>query len=76
MGIEPLHFAAIMLLNLEIGMITPPFAGNLFLSCRLAGVRLDQVVKPLVPFYLAALAVLIVTTLWPAFSMWLPDLVG
>ncbi|BBY89475.1 TRAP transporter large permease [Mycolicibacterium tokaiense] len=76
MGIEPLHFAAIMLLNLEIGMITPPFAGNLFLSCRLAGVRLDQVVKPLVPFYLAALAVLIVTTLWPTFSMWLPEIVG
>lgn len=73
---EPLHFAAIMLLNLEIGMITPPFAGNLFLSCRLAGVRLDQVIKPLVPFYIAALAVLALTTLWPDFSTWLPELIG
>lgn len=76
MGVEPLHFAAIMLLNLEIGMITPPFAGNLFLSCRLAGVRLDQVIKPLVPFYVAALAVLALTTLWPDFSTWLPELFG
>lgn len=76
MGVEPLHFAAIMLLNLEIGMITPPFAGNLFLSCRLAGVRLDQVIKPLVPFYIAALAVLALTTLWPDFSTWLPELIG
>ena len=76
MGVEPLHFAAIMLLNLEIGMITPPFAGNLFLSCRLAGVRLDQVIKPLVPFYIAALAVLTLTTLWPEFSTWLPEMIG
>ncbi|KWX57349.1 TRAP transporter large permease [Mycobacterium sp. NAZ190054] len=76
MGVEPLHFAAIMLLNLEIGMITPPFAGNLFLSCRLAGVRLDQVIRPLLPYYVACLAVLTLTTLWPAFSLWLPERFG
>lgn len=75
-GVDPLHFAAIMLLNLEIGMITPPFAGNLFLSCRLAGVRLDQVIRPLAPFYGAAIAVLAVTTLWPDFSTWIPRTLG
>lgn len=74
LGIEPLHFAAVMLLNLEIGMITPPFAANLFVSCGIADITLDKIVRPLVPFFLGAVGVLLVTTLWPDFSQVLLEL--
>jgi C4-dicarboxylate transporter DctM subunit len=75
-GIDPLHFAAIMLLNLEIGMITPPFAANLFLSAAIADTSIDRVIRSLIPFFLAALVVLAVTTLVPSFSLFLPELLG
>lgn len=72
--VEPLHFAAIMLLNLEIGMITPPFAANLFVSAGIADTSIDKVIRPLLPFFGAALLVLAVTTLVPGFSLFLPNL--
>ena len=75
-GIDPVHFGAIMLLNLEIGLITPPFAANLFVGCKLSKLRIDQVMKPLLPFYACCLPVLIITTFWPEFSMWLPGITG
>ncbi|MGN1413594.1 MAG: TRAP transporter large permease [Anaerovoracaceae bacterium] len=75
-GIDPVHFGAIMLLNLEIGLITPPFAANLFVGCKLSGVRIDQVMKPLLPFYGCCLPVLLITTYVPAFSLWLPGITG
>ena len=49
-GVDPIHFAGIMLLNLEIGMITPPFAANLFVGCRVGKVSMDQVLPSMVPF--------------------------
>lgn len=75
-GIDPVHFGAIMLLNLEIGLITPPFAANLFVACKMSKLRIDEVIKPLLPFYGCCLPVLIITTFWPAFSLWLPGITG
>jgi len=75
-GVDPVHFGAIMLLNLEIGLITPPFAANLFVACKLSKLRIDEVMKPLLPFYACCIPVLLITTYWPAFSLWLPGITG
>lgn len=69
LGVDPLHFGAIMLLNLELGMITPPMAGNLFVACKVAGVPFNAMLRPLMPYYLAAIPVLAITTYWPGFSL-------
>ena len=75
-GIDPVHFGAVMLLNLEIGLITPPFAANLFVACKMSKLRIDQVMKPLLWFYACCIPVLIITTFWPAFSLWVPSITG
>jgi len=69
LGIDPLHFGAIVLLNLELGMITPPMAGNLFVACKVAGVPFNAMLRPLLPYYLAAIPVLAITTYWPDFTL-------
>lgn len=69
-GVETIHFAAIMLLNMEIGMITPPMAGNLFVSARLANCSIDKLLKDLAPFFLWALTVLMFTTYVPQAITW------
>ena len=75
-GVETIHFAAIMLLNMEIGMITPPMAGNLFVSARLANCSIDKLLKDLAPFFLWALTVLMFTTYVPQAITWLPAALG
>lgn len=67
-GVEPLHFAAIMLLNLEIGMITPPFACNIFVSCRLANISMDRILKPVLGYIAVCIPVLLLTTYIPELS--------
>lgn len=74
-GVDPIHFAGIMLLNLEIGMITPPFAANLFVGCKTGNVKLDQVLPKMWPFYIACGVVLLITTYVPAVATWLPGLI-
>jgi len=75
-GIDPVHFGAIMLLNLEIGLATPPFAANIFVACKLSKLRIDEIMKPMIPFYCCCLPVLLITTYWPAFSLWIPSITG
>ena len=75
-GVETIHFAAIMLLNMEIGMITPPMAGNLFVSARVANCSIDKLLKDLAPFFLWALTVLMFTTYVPQAITWLPAALG
>lgn len=67
-GVDPLHFAAIMLLNLEIGMITPPFACNIFVSCRLANLSMDRILRPMMGFIAVCVPVLLITTYVPSVS--------
>lgn len=73
-GLDPIHFGAVLLLNIEIGLITPPFAGNLFVACRMANLSLDQIVRPLIPFLFVCFPTLAVTTYVPWFSTWLPHI--
>lgn len=68
-GVDPVHFSAICLLNLEIGMITPPFAVNLFTACRISGVSINQVMRPLLPFIAVCLVVLALTTFYPGLAL-------
>ena len=73
-GIDLIHFGAMLLLNLEIGLMTPPFAGNIFVACKVTGVGMDTMLKKMIPFFLACIPVLLLTTFWPAFSMTIPAL--
>ena len=74
-GVDPVHFGTIMVVNLALGMITPPFGVNLFAACTVARISLDQIVKHLVPFVLVILACLMVITYVPWISLALRDLV-
>jgi len=74
-GIDPVHFGIIMVVNLALGMITPPFGVNLFAACTVARISVDQIVTRLLPFILVVLACLMVITYVPVISIGLRDLV-
>lgn len=75
-GINPIHFGAILLLNLEIGMITPPFAANLFVGCRIGGISMDKVLRPLLSFFFVLIPVLLIITYVPWVSLFLVNLLA
>jgi tripartite ATP-independent transporter DctM subunit len=74
LGIDPVHFGMIMILNLGIGLITPPVGPTLFVGCAIGKVTMEQVTKELWPFYGAMCFALLLVTYIPAFSLWLPGL--
>jgi tripartite ATP-independent transporter DctM subunit len=75
MGIDPVHFGMIMMVNLGMGLITPPVGGVLFVGSAIAKLPMETVVKALLPFYVALFAVLMAVTYLPAISLWLPQTV-
>jgi tripartite ATP-independent transporter DctM subunit len=74
-GIDPVHFGLIMVVNLALGMITPPFGVNLFAACTVARISLDRIITHLIPFVLVVLGCLMIITYFPALSLALRDLV-
>ena len=74
-GIDPVHFGVIMIVNLALGMITPPFGVNLFAACTVGKVALEQLMKPLVPFVLVIISCLMLITYVPEIPLGLRDLV-
>ena len=74
-GVDPVHFGLIMVVNLALGMITPPFGVNLFAACTVARISLDRIVRHLLPFVCVILACLMVITYVPSLSLFLRDLV-
>lgn len=76
LGIDPLHFGFIMVLNLAIGMATPPVGVCLFVSCGITGLSLEVISKNAMKFIGAEIAVLLVVTYVEPISMWLPKLLG
>ncbi|HDZ73051.1 MAG TPA: TRAP transporter large permease [Aurantimonas coralicida] len=68
-GIDPVHFGLIMVVNLALGMITPPFGVNLFAACQVAGIPFEQIVPRLLPFVLVIIACLLVISYVPAISV-------
>ncbi|MCI4643570.1 MAG: TRAP transporter large permease [Hyphomonadaceae bacterium] len=75
-GVDPVHFGIVMLLNLGIGLVTPPVGAVLFVGCAVGKARPEQVVKTIWPFYLALIAVLLLVAYVPAISLWLPETFG
>ncbi|MEY2683996.1 MAG: Sialic acid transporter permease protein SiaT [Pseudomonadota bacterium] len=71
-GVDPVHFGMIMMVNLGIGLLTPPVGGVLFVGAAVAKLPMEQVVKALLPFFGALLLVLVAVTYIPALSLWLP----
>lgn len=76
LGIDPTHFGIIMVLNLCIGLCTPPVGSILFIGCSVAGVKIESVIKPLLPLFIAMIVVLIIITYVPEITLWLPSLFG
>lgn len=72
--IDPLHFGVIMILNLMIGLLTPPFGLVLFVVARIGEVSIIELVRALGPFYLVLLVALAIVTLVPSTVLWLPGL--
>ncbi|HEV7277782.1 MAG TPA: TRAP transporter large permease [Devosiaceae bacterium] len=73
-GIDPVHFGVIMILNLGIGLNTPPVGAVQFVACAVGKISVWQAMRSIWPFYFAGLAVLGLVTYVPAFSLWLPAL--
>ncbi|WP_295849604.1 TRAP transporter large permease [uncultured Xylophilus sp.] len=76
LGVDPVHFAMIVIFNLTLGMITPPVGGLLFVTCNVSKVPMTDLVRELVPFLWAHGVVLVLLTFVPAISTWLPRLWG
>lgn len=74
-GVDPVHFGLVMVVNLALGMITPPFGVNLFAACTVARLSLEQVISRLWPFVAVVLCCLMVITYVPSLSLALRDLV-
>jgi tripartite ATP-independent transporter DctM subunit len=76
LGVDPVHFGIIMVLNLCIGLCTPPVGSVLFVGCGVANISIGKVIKPLVPLFIAMIVALLMVTYIPALSLWLPQVFG
>ncbi|QNF29684.1 TRAP transporter large permease [Metabacillus elymi] len=76
LGIDPVHFGIFFIFNLCIGTITPPVGTGLFVGASVGKVKIEQVLKPLIPFYVAIIVVLLLVTYIPQISLFLPNAFG
>lgn len=76
LGIDPIHFGIMMVLNLCIGLCTPPVGSVLFVGCGIAGTTISKMIRPLLPFYAAMIIALIFVIYIPEISMLLPRFFG
>jgi len=74
LGINPIHFGIIMVLNLCVGICTPPVGSVLFIGCTVANLKIEQVIKPLLPMFIIMIVVLMLVTYIPSLSLWLPNM--
>ncbi|MCH2277042.1 MULTISPECIES: TRAP transporter large permease [Thalassospira] len=75
-GIHPVHLGIIMIFNLGVGSMTPPVGSVLFVGCAVANLRIDQVVRPILPFFFATSVALLLTTYVPWITLALPRFLG
>lgn len=76
LGVDPVHFGIIMIYNLAIGTITPPVGSGLYVGASVGKVKVEDVIKPLLPFYGAIIGVLLLITYIPEITLFLPRLLG
>ncbi|MBN2059939.1 MAG: TRAP transporter large permease [Deltaproteobacteria bacterium] len=75
-GVDPLHFGVIIVLNLVIGLTTPPVGVCLFIACSIGKIKMESLSKALIPFLLASVAVLLICTYWEGLVMAIPKMFG
>lgn len=76
LGVDPIHFGIIMVMNLSIGLCTPPVGSVLFVGCSVAGLPITRVIRPLIPYFFAMIITLFLITYIPEISMIVPKLLG
>lgn len=76
LGVNPIHFGMIMIVNLAVGMVTPPLGINLFVSCNIAKLKIEDLAKYLVPYLLVLIADIFIITYIPQITLWLPTVLG
>jgi tripartite ATP-independent transporter DctM subunit len=76
LGVDPIHFGIIMVMNLSIGLCTPPVGSVLFVGCSVAGLPITKVIRPLIPFFIAMIITLILITYIPEITMVVPKYLG
>lgn len=72
LGMDPIHFGIVMVLNLCVGLCTPPVGSVLFIGCSVANLKIERVIKPLLPMFIIMIVVLMLVTYIPSLSLWLP----
>ena len=75
-GVDPVHFGVIMMLNLGIGLLTPPVGTTLFIGSAISGIKIERLSRTLLPFYLVMIGVLLLITYVPAIVMFIPRLLS
>jgi tripartite ATP-independent transporter DctM subunit len=76
LGIDPVHFGVVAVLNIMIGLVTPPYGLLLFMMTRIAGISLAQLLREAWPFIVVMIGALALVTVWPGMVLWLPRLAG
>ncbi len=76
LGIDPVHFGIIMVVNMEIGMCTPPVGLNLYVASGITKMGITELTVATTPWLMAMLGFLVLVTYWPAFSLWFPRMLG
>lgn len=76
LGLHPVHFGIILIFNLCIGIMTPPVGSSLFIGCSVGNVTIEEVIKPLLPFFAVLILTLMIVTYVPTISLILPKIFG
>ena len=76
LGIDPLHIALVICVNLVVGLATPPFGITLFITSPIAGVKIEETVHEAIPFLVVTIGVLLLVTFFPQVVLFLPRLAG
>src|SRR6056297_523157 len=74
LGMDPIHFGIMMVLNLSVGLCTPPVGSVLFIGCSVANIKIEKVVRPLLPMFIVMIVVLLLVAYIPELSLWIPNL--
>lgn len=74
LGLSPIHLGVVMVLNLGIGLLTPPVGSTLFIGSAISGIKIEKLAKSMIPFYITMFVALIVLTYFPQSFMWLPNM--
>jgi TRAP-type C4-dicarboxylate transport system permease large subunit len=76
LGIHPIHFGVVVIVNLMIGLITPPVGLVLYVTCNVARISLEELLREVWPFVFVEIAALLILTYWPAGTLFVPKLFG